>query len=295
MSYNTQHCLNFITREIDFDIIADTIKKCDADIIGLQEIRDEGQNADYQSQAKIIAEKLGYHYYYFAEAICFGGVNPYGNAIISRYPIISAETIMIPDPEIKKYDAGKKFHPRFAGEKVPALREVFEIMQRDRAKMLYAEIKNYDAELFPTLLEKFSELINEYQVADQIIAASNDYDLNCQLHKNIPGIKTMQWIGRPPVERMQIFRELAEKNFAGLDMVQLHLRIAETPQNNWIYDLPLEDIKFAFSHLGERLEVFPFGAFTEEAINTLLDTGIRQFATDEPMRFSTILKNLTGI
>ncbi len=104
MSYNTQHCLNFITREIDFDIIADTIKKCEADIIGLQEIRDEGQHADYQSQAKIIAEKLGYHYYYFAEAIRFGGVNPYGNAIISRYPIISAETIMIPDPEIKKYD-----------------------------------------------------------------------------------------------------------------------------------------------------------------------------------------------
>ena len=104
MSYNTQHCLNFITREIDFDIIADTIKKCEADIIGLQEIRDEGQDADYQSQAKIIAEKLGYHYYYFAEAIRVGGVNPYGNAIISRYPIISAETIMIPDPEIKKYD-----------------------------------------------------------------------------------------------------------------------------------------------------------------------------------------------
>ena len=104
MSYNTQHCLNFITRKIDFDIIADTIKKCEADIIGLQEIRDEGQDADYQSQAKIIAEKLGYHYYYFAEAIRIKGVNPYGNAIISRYPIISAETIMIPDPEIKKYD-----------------------------------------------------------------------------------------------------------------------------------------------------------------------------------------------
>ena len=196
--------------------------------------------------------------------------------------------------EIKKYDAGKKFHPRFAGERVPALREVFEIMQRDREKMLYADIKNYDAELFPALLEKFSELINEYQVADQIIAASCDYDLNYQLHKNIPGIKTMQWIGKTPAERMQIFRELADKDFAGLDMVQLHLRIAESPQNGWIYDLPLDDIKFAFSLLGERLEVFPFGSFTDEAIKTLLDIGIRQFATDEPMRFSTTLKTLTG-
>ena len=104
MSYNTQHCLNFITRKIDFDIIADTIKKCEADIVGLQEIRDEGQDAEYQSQVKIIAEKLGYQYYYFAEAIRVGGVNPYGNAIISRYPIISVETIRIPDPKTKKYD-----------------------------------------------------------------------------------------------------------------------------------------------------------------------------------------------
>ena len=26
MSFNTQHCLNFITKEIDFDIMADAIK-----------------------------------------------------------------------------------------------------------------------------------------------------------------------------------------------------------------------------------------------------------------------------
>ena len=104
MSYNTQHCLNFITRKIDFDIIADTIQKCEADIIGLQEMRDQSQDPEYQAQTKMIAEKLGYPYYYFAEAIRFDGVNPYGNALISRYPIVSAETVLIPDPEIKKYD-----------------------------------------------------------------------------------------------------------------------------------------------------------------------------------------------
>lgn len=103
MSYNTQHCMNFITREIDFDMIADVIRQCKADIIGLQEIRDESDDNEYDAQAKIIAEKLGFHYY-FAEAIRFGGKNPYGNAIISRYPITSAETILIPDPEVKKYD-----------------------------------------------------------------------------------------------------------------------------------------------------------------------------------------------
>lgn len=103
MSYNTQHCLNYVTREIDYDIMVDTIKKCEADIVGLQEMRDESARDDYEAQAKIMAEKLGF-YYYFAEAIRFGGENPYGNALISRYPIKNAQTIIIPDPEVKKYD-----------------------------------------------------------------------------------------------------------------------------------------------------------------------------------------------
>ena len=103
MSYNTQHCLNFVTREIDFDLIADTIRACGADIVGLQEIRGAGEDEEYQAQAQILAEKLGFHYY-FAEAIRFGGNNPYGNALLSRYPIIAAETVSIPDPAVKGYD-----------------------------------------------------------------------------------------------------------------------------------------------------------------------------------------------
>lgn len=103
MSYNTQHCLNYVTRKIDFDIMADTILKCDADIIGLQEMRNESEHPEYENQAKILAEKLGF-YYYFAEAIKFSGVNPYGNALISRYPITEAETILIPDPNPKTGD-----------------------------------------------------------------------------------------------------------------------------------------------------------------------------------------------
>ncbi|MBR2373418.1 MAG: glycerophosphodiester phosphodiesterase [Lentisphaeria bacterium] len=192
--------------------------------------------------------------------------------------------------EIKKYDAGRKFDEKFAGEKVPALREVFEIMRQDREKMIYADIKNYDAELFPVLLEKFSGLVQEYDTATQIIAAGCDYELNCRLHENIPGIKTMQWIGGTPEQRMLKFRELADKDFAGLDMVQLHLRPVGKTGDNWMYDLPIEDIKYAYSILGARLEVFPFGAFTPEAIQTLLGIGIKHYATDEPVRFSQILK-----
>lgn len=103
MSYNTQHCLNFVTQKIDYDMVVDTIKKYGADIIGLQEIRGKGEVEDYEPQASILSEKSGY-YYYFAEATKINGNNPYGIALLSRYPIISAETIPIPDPEIKKHN-----------------------------------------------------------------------------------------------------------------------------------------------------------------------------------------------
>ncbi len=104
MTFNTQHCLNFITQQIDYDVMANAIKACDADIVALNEIYDEGPSDIFENQTKILAQKAGYKYYYFARAILFGGENPYGNAILSRYPITSLETVSIPEPAIHQYD-----------------------------------------------------------------------------------------------------------------------------------------------------------------------------------------------
>ena len=193
--------------------------------------------------------------------------------------------------EVQKYDAGRKFRADCAGQHVPTVREVFSIMRDDPEKLLYADIKNYDEKLFPILLDNFLALAREYGVASRIIVAGRDYALNCRFKELCPEIKTMQWIGRTPEERMQTFRELADKRFFGLDLVQLHLYAADGA-SGWMYDLPVADLKEAFASLGTRLEVFPFGAFTCEAIRTLLDLGIRQFATDEPRRFSEMLKSI---
>jgi len=192
--------------------------------------------------------------------------------------------------QIRRFDASRKFRSDLAGQHIPTVREVFERMKSDSSRLLYADIKNYDAERFPVLLEKFIALVREYDLTDRIIVAGRDYELNCRFKKELPAIKTMHWIGHDPAERMAEFRRLAERNFAGLDMVQLHLYIKENPADGWIYDLPVADIREAFGMLGTRLEVFPFGAFTEDAVRTLLEIGIRQFATDEPLRFSRTLE-----
>ena len=104
MSFNTQHCLNYLEQKIDFDIMARAIKECDADVIGLNEMRNVGVHHEYLDQVGILSELTGIDNHYFAEAIKFSEVNPYGNGMLSKLPIISVETIIIPDPDPKKYD-----------------------------------------------------------------------------------------------------------------------------------------------------------------------------------------------
>lgn len=104
MSFNTQHCLNYIERKIDFDIMAKAITDCGADIVGLNEMYDNGIG-DFDRQSGKLAELTGLKYSYFAKAI-IEREGEYGNGFISRYPIVKAETIMIPDPDPREFPDG---------------------------------------------------------------------------------------------------------------------------------------------------------------------------------------------
>ncbi len=102
ITFNIQHCAVFPTEKIDFDAYAEKIRAFDADVIGLNEVRSQGVREDYQAQAQILAEKTGYPYY-FAKATEIGKGNPYGNAVLTRLPVKSFETVPIPDPAPRRY------------------------------------------------------------------------------------------------------------------------------------------------------------------------------------------------
>lgn len=97
MSFNVQHFLNYVSRKIDFDLFEKTVRQFDPDILGLNEVYGLGEAPQYNDQARVLAERLGYHWY-FAPAIDEEGLGPYGNALLSRYPILNARTILVPDP-----------------------------------------------------------------------------------------------------------------------------------------------------------------------------------------------------
>ena len=102
MSFNTQHCKNYIEGNIDFEIMAKAIVDCGADIVGLNEMRGEGPHPDFTAQTERLAELTGMHCYFAPALHLKKGL--YGNAILSKYPIERVENIPIPDPDVKKYN-----------------------------------------------------------------------------------------------------------------------------------------------------------------------------------------------
>lgn len=98
MSFNTQHCLNYLEQKIDFQLIADVIRSYDADVVGLNEMRGKGEDPEYDAQTEILSRLTGMKHHYFAKAIDVNGKGPYGNALLSNHRIVSAQTIPIPDP-----------------------------------------------------------------------------------------------------------------------------------------------------------------------------------------------------
>lgn len=101
MTYNVLHCARFPEKIIDYPQFAKVLQESDADIIGLNEMRGEGPGEGYDDQIGTLAALSGYPYYYFASAKFFDNRGPYGNALLSKIPIVHAETIPIPDPALK--------------------------------------------------------------------------------------------------------------------------------------------------------------------------------------------------
>ncbi|MBO7404017.1 MAG: endonuclease/exonuclease/phosphatase family protein, partial [Clostridia bacterium] len=80
----------------DFAVIAADVVAADLDIVGFQEVDKNTTRNGNQDTMAILAEETGY-YYGYSKAIDFQG-GEYGTGILSRYEIVSYETIALPGP-----------------------------------------------------------------------------------------------------------------------------------------------------------------------------------------------------
>lgn len=104
VSFNIQHCASHMQgKRIDYDLFCNTIKGFDADVVGLNEVYGEGERPEFVAQARILAKGSGMEHSFFAPAIMWRGDNPYGNALLSKSPILHAEKIPVPDPAERSF------------------------------------------------------------------------------------------------------------------------------------------------------------------------------------------------
>lgn len=92
MSYNIHHGISR-DGKLDINNIAKVIRESGAQVVGLQEVDNRFVRTFFRDQAKELAEKLDM-YYYFGENFTLFGAG-YGNAVLSKFPIVSASNLQL--------------------------------------------------------------------------------------------------------------------------------------------------------------------------------------------------------
>ncbi|WP_281172783.1 glycerophosphodiester phosphodiesterase [Caldanaerobius polysaccharolyticus] len=76
--------------------------------------------------------------------------------------------------ELKELDAGIKFSPKFAGEKIPTLEEVLELIDNKNI-LLNIEVKSGVVN-YPGIEKKLVETVRKYDIAERVILSSFNYN-----------------------------------------------------------------------------------------------------------------------
>ncbi|MFP4660616.1 MAG: endonuclease/exonuclease/phosphatase family protein [Halanaerobiales bacterium] len=101
LTYNIRHGVG-VDGRLDLDRIVEVIKYSGAEIIGLNEVDYLMRRSGFRNQVGYIAEKLGMNYAFGASEKQIAG--SYGNAILSRYPIVRVENHELPSLVDKKME-----------------------------------------------------------------------------------------------------------------------------------------------------------------------------------------------
>ena len=93
LSYNIHKCIGGVDRKYDPTRIAEVIRKLDVDIAMLQEVDGGVARSNHDQQVDVLGEQLGLRYRIWFPNVDVRGGGQYGNAVLSRYPIIESRNV----------------------------------------------------------------------------------------------------------------------------------------------------------------------------------------------------------
>jgi endonuclease/exonuclease/phosphatase family metal-dependent hydrolase len=93
LSYNIHKCIGGVDRRYEPERIAEVIRALHADVLLLQEVDHDVPRSNRDRQVDLIGDLVGMRYRSWFPNVDVRGGGQYGNAILSRYPLIESTNI----------------------------------------------------------------------------------------------------------------------------------------------------------------------------------------------------------
>ncbi|MCE5310580.1 MAG: hypothetical protein LLG20_23315 [Acidobacteriales bacterium] len=173
--------------------------------------------------------------------------------------------------EVSRLDVGAWKGAQFAGQRVPRLTDILEILLRHPKRHMYIDIKNVDLE----------QLAREAgRSAAQFTLASTDYAVIRRWKALAPASSTLHWMGGSEEQLSKRIAALRETRFAAIDQLQIHVREKDgtlTPSPAFLVETGKELRRHSI-----LFQVFPWQSKSPAVFRRLMDFGVASFATDYP-------------
>jgi endonuclease/exonuclease/phosphatase family metal-dependent hydrolase len=93
LSYNIHKCIGGVDRRYDPHRVAEVINRQHADVVLLQEVDHDVPRSNRDRQVDVLGDLVGMRYRSWFANVDVRGGGSYGNAILSRYPIVETSNI----------------------------------------------------------------------------------------------------------------------------------------------------------------------------------------------------------
>jgi endonuclease/exonuclease/phosphatase family metal-dependent hydrolase len=93
LTYNVHKCIGGVDRRYDPKRIVDVIAHYAPDILLLQEVDDRAPRSNHDRQVDVLGELCGYHHRAWFANVKVRGGGEYGNAILSKHPLVEARNV----------------------------------------------------------------------------------------------------------------------------------------------------------------------------------------------------------
>lgn len=160
--------------------------------------------------------------------------------------------------ELKQVDAGSWFHAKYAGERLPTLEEVFDLLPPHIE--VNVEIKS-DSDV---LRSKLIDMLQRRSLLDRVFVSSFNHQSLVLLKQAEPRVKIGLLYSKEPLSPAEA------KNKYGVELYSLH------PHHELVNRAFVEEA----DNLG--MKVFPWTVNKEERMRQLIDDGVAGIITDYP-------------